>query len=64
MVVPYPFSRAIFLYGEPLYVPRDGDIEEWRLRVERALNELADEAENNFEELWKEGASRARQEPQ
>ena len=59
MVVPYPFSRAIFLYGEPLYVPRDGDIEEWRLRVERALNDLADKADNDFEELWKEGAPRA-----
>ena len=45
MVVPYPFSKALFLYGEPLHVPRDGDVEEWRERVERTLNDLADEAE-------------------
>lgn len=50
MIVPYPFSKAVFLYGAPISVPRDGDMEEWRARVERALNELADEAENLVKE--------------
>jgi len=54
MIIPYPFTRAIFLYGEPIAVPRDGDLEEWRGRVERAMNALADEAERDFEALWKE----------
>jgi lysophospholipid acyltransferase (LPLAT)-like uncharacterized protein len=45
MVFPIPFSRALFLYGEPLLVPRDGDIEEWRLRLEEEMNELSDRAE-------------------
>jgi lysophospholipid acyltransferase (LPLAT)-like uncharacterized protein len=45
MIVPLPFTRALFLYGEPMEVPRDGDPEEWRQRVERVMNELADEAE-------------------
>ena len=45
MVLPLPFTRTIYLYGEPIVVPRDGDVEEWRLRVERAMNALADEAE-------------------
>ena len=45
MVVPYPFSRAVYLYGEPLVVPRDGDPEEWRLKLEQTMNALADEAE-------------------
>lgn len=54
MTVPYPFSRAIFLYGEPIRVPREGDVEEWRLIVERAMNELADRAENDFENCWRE----------
>ena len=44
-----PFSRALFLYGEPLVVPRDGDVEEWRQKVERAMNQLADEAERIME---------------
>lgn len=52
MVVPYPFTRAIFVYGDPIHVPRDGDVEEWRLRVEQAMNALADEAETKFDELW------------
>jgi lysophospholipid acyltransferase (LPLAT)-like uncharacterized protein len=45
MVVPMPFTKALYLYGQPMVVPRDGDGEEWRLRLERAMNELADEAE-------------------
>lgn len=45
MVVPYPFSKALFLYGEPLHVPRDADVEEWREKIEHVMNALADEAE-------------------
>ena len=59
MVVPWPFTRAIYVYGEPIHVPRDADVEEWRVRVEQALNALADRAENQFEELWKEGVKGA-----
>ena len=54
--VPTPYqrnTRAIFLYGEPVFVPRDGDVEEWRVLLERSLNDLADEAEQNFDELWR-----------
>jgi lysophospholipid acyltransferase (LPLAT)-like uncharacterized protein len=51
-IVPAPFSRAIFLYGSPILVPRDGNVEEWRLTIERAMNELAEEAENDFDVLW------------
>lgn len=48
MVIPLPFSRAAFLYGAPISVPRDGNVEEWRGRVERAMNDLAEEAERYF----------------
>ena len=50
MVVPYPFSKALFLYGDPLHVPRDGDVEEWRENIQRVMNDLADEAERLVEE--------------
>jgi len=53
MIVPLPFSRAIFLYGEPLAIARDDDGEEARKKLEMAMNELADEAETNFEVLWR-----------
>jgi lysophospholipid acyltransferase (LPLAT)-like uncharacterized protein len=55
MVVPAPFTRAIFLYGDPIVVPRDGDVEEWRQRVENAMNTLSHEAERDFDQLWSRG---------
>jgi lysophospholipid acyltransferase (LPLAT)-like uncharacterized protein len=45
MVVPMPFSRALYLYGAPMFVPRDGDTETWRVALEETMNELADDAE-------------------
>ena len=55
MVIPIPFSRALFLYGEPIVVPRDGAMEEWRRTIETRMNALADDAENMFDALWMEG---------
>jgi lysophospholipid acyltransferase (LPLAT)-like uncharacterized protein len=45
MIIPKPFSKGICLYGESFVVPRDGDPEEWRLRLETTLNKLSREAE-------------------
>ncbi|HET7711360.1 MAG TPA: hypothetical protein VFL80_05470 [Thermoanaerobaculia bacterium] len=53
MIIPLPFTRALYLYGEAIFVPRDGDVEQWRVRVEDALNELSDRAEREFEALWR-----------
>jgi lysophospholipid acyltransferase (LPLAT)-like uncharacterized protein len=53
MVFPRPFTQAIYLYGPPIEVPREGDVEEWRQKVEHVLNELAEEAERDFDELWR-----------
>ena len=55
MVVPWPFSKAIFLYGDPIEIARDSDVEAVRQRVEQAMNELADRAERDFDSLWREG---------
>jgi lysophospholipid acyltransferase (LPLAT)-like uncharacterized protein len=47
-MVPYPFSRGLFLYGDPLWVPReadDGALELARLELEMVLNRLTDQAE-------------------
>lgn len=49
MVVPLPFSKALFLYGAPLAVPRDGDAEEWRAKLEEILNALEEEANRMVE---------------
>ncbi len=46
--IPYPFSRIVVSFGDPIHVPPDLDpaqIEEWRKRVEDSLTGLEDEAE-------------------
>jgi lysophospholipid acyltransferase (LPLAT)-like uncharacterized protein len=47
-MVPYPFSRGLFLYGKPMFVSPEGDdlaLEADRLLLETELNRLTDEAE-------------------
>ena len=34
--LPYPFSRAVFVWGEPLYYREGEDMEEFRRRIENA----------------------------
>jgi lysophospholipid acyltransferase (LPLAT)-like uncharacterized protein len=49
-MVPYPFSRGLFLYGEPIVVTRDADeaaMEVARLELETVLNRLTEEAEES-----------------
>ncbi len=48
MIVPLPLSRVVFLYGEPIRVPRDADVEEWSVKLEESMNRLAAEAEMSF----------------
>jgi len=48
MVVPFPFTRAVFLYGDPITITRDENVEAARLRVEHAMNALAEKADNYF----------------
>ena len=47
-LVPRPFCSGLFLYGDPIHVPRDLDAdgeEAYRLRIEEALDRLTDEAD-------------------
>ena len=44
-LVPYPFSRGIFVYGEPVIVPRDLDEsgqERMRMAIEAEIDRLTD----------------------
>jgi lysophospholipid acyltransferase (LPLAT)-like uncharacterized protein len=50
-MVPYPFSRGLFLYGNPLWVSREADepsLEASRLELETVLNRLTDQAEQGI----------------
>ena len=51
-LLPYPFSRGVFIWGEPVYVDPKGDrthLEERRALLERRLNELTERADRYFE---------------
>ncbi len=55
-LLPYPFSKGVFIWGDPIYVDRDGDrdyLEEMRRFVERRLNELTEEADRYFNKQYR-----------
>jgi lysophospholipid acyltransferase (LPLAT)-like uncharacterized protein len=57
-VVPWPFTRVVFAYGDPLLVPRElnaASVESYRARVEAAIEGAMKRAEAALEEedLWR-----------
>ena len=47
-LLPRPFTRGLFLYGDPMFVPREAsgeDEERHRLAVEEALDRITDDAD-------------------
>jgi lysophospholipid acyltransferase (LPLAT)-like uncharacterized protein len=49
---PYPFSKGVFIWGEPIEVDRHGDrahLEEKRILLENRLNELTERADHHFD---------------
>lgn len=44
-LLPYPFSRGVFVWGEPLYCWEDEDTEAFRLRVEQSLRDTTRRAD-------------------
>ena len=36
-LLPYPFGRLVFCYGEPLYCQRDEDPEQFKLKLQQAM---------------------------
>lgn len=48
-LLPYPFGRLVYAYGEPLYCDRQEDPEQFRLRLEQALHENQHRAEARLE---------------
>jgi lysophospholipid acyltransferase (LPLAT)-like uncharacterized protein len=52
-LLPYPFSRGVFIWGEPVHVDSNGDrahMEERRALLETRLNELTQKADHYFDE--------------
>ncbi len=49
-MIPYPFSKGLFLFGAPLWVSReaaDATLESIRLELETVLNQLTNQAEED-----------------
>ena len=48
-IIPKPFSRAVFVYGEPIRVPRDGgDDQDYLQKIQKELDRVTREAEDHF----------------
>lgn len=50
-IVPYPFSKGVFICGEPIIVNADSSpeaLEEKRLHLEKVLNDITERADNWF----------------
>ncbi len=57
-MIPMPFTRVVFSYGDPIVVPRDADesdLERYRLKVEEGLALAARRAQEALAEdsTWK-----------
>jgi lysophospholipid acyltransferase (LPLAT)-like uncharacterized protein len=51
-LLPYPFSKGVFIWGEPVYVESHGDrvhLEEKRALLEKRLNEITEIADHYFD---------------
>lgn len=51
-LLPFPFSRGVLVFGEPVLVPRnseEGIFQEKRLLLERRLRETTDQADHYFD---------------
>ena len=50
-IIPKPFSKALLLYGTPIYVPpklTEEQLEEYRLRLQNALEEITELAQTEI----------------
>ena len=53
-LLPYPFSKGVFIWGEPIQVNPNGDrahVEEKRILLENRLNEITEQADHYFDPL-------------
>jgi lysophospholipid acyltransferase (LPLAT)-like uncharacterized protein len=50
-LLPYPFSKGVFVWGEPIEIDQNGDrahLEEKKILLENRLNELTEKADHYF----------------
>lgn len=48
-IIPKPFSRAVFVYGEPIHIPSEGvDDQEYFQQIQKEMDRVTREAEDYF----------------
>jgi lysophospholipid acyltransferase (LPLAT)-like uncharacterized protein len=48
-IIPKPFSRAVFVYGEPIRIPReDGEDSKYMEQIQKEMDRVTNAAENYF----------------
>ncbi len=62
-MIPLPFARVVWIYGEPIYIPADAKSEEdqrlWAERVGAAITALEEQAEREVGATRADGKARA-----
>ncbi len=51
-MIPYPFSRGVFIWGDPIRVPKDADravLENKRNELEQKLRTITERADQDWE---------------
>ncbi len=57
-IIPRPFTRSVIQAGIPIQVPRDLEdqgLEEWRVKLEKALRAVTEDTDQRLEELYRQG---------
>ena len=49
-MLPYPFSRGVIVWGEPLYCREGEHAEAYRQRIEKALRDVTAKADGHFQQ--------------
>ena len=62
-MIPLPFARVVWIYGEPIYIPADAKSDEdqrlWAERVGAAITALEEQAEREVGAIQADGQARA-----
>lgn len=48
-LLPYPFGRIVYSYGEPLYCGRNDDLEQFKQQLQQAMNDNCRRAQTRLE---------------
>lgn len=48
-LLPFPFARSVYVFGEPVYLERDADMDQCRKQLQKAMDETHSQAKHYLE---------------